>query len=55
MAPAAFAPIADYYGITDQKASYVTTANSLFGGITPLFITPIVNIYGRRPAFLVQI
>jgi MFS family permease len=53
MIPAAFAPIAEAYNVTDQKASYVTTSNTIFGGVTPLLLTPFVNMYGRRPAYLV--
>ncbi|KAF2092454.1 MFS general substrate transporter [Rhizodiscina lignyota] len=53
MTPAAFAPIAEDYKVTDQQASYLTTCNSLFGGVTPLLLTPYVNMYGRRPAYLV--
>lgn len=54
MVPAAFAPIAKSYGVSIQKASYLTTSNSIFGGVTPLLMTPFVNIYGRRPAYLVR-
>lgn len=54
MTPAAFAPIAEDYKVTDQQASYLTTCNSLFGGVTPLLLTPYVNMYGRRPAYLVR-
>jgi MFS family permease len=53
MLPAAFASVAKDYGVSDKKASYLTTCNSLFGGITPLFFTPFVNMYGRRPAYVV--
>ncbi|KAM0253069.1 hypothetical protein ACHAQJ_007445 [Trichoderma viride] len=53
MVPAAFGPIAASYGVSHQAASYLTTTYTLFGGVTPLLITPFVNLYGRRPAYLV--
>jgi predicted MFS family arabinose efflux permease len=53
MIPAAFGPIAAEYKITKQKASYLTTTYTLLGGLTPLLLTPYVNMYGRRPAYLV--
>jgi predicted MFS family arabinose efflux permease len=51
--PAAFNPIAQEFKVTKQQASYLTTTYTLFGGITPLLITPYVNLYGRRPAYIV--
>jgi hypothetical protein len=51
--PAAFNPIAKEFKVTKQQASYLTTTYTLFGGITPLLITPYVNLYGRRPAYIV--
>lgn len=54
MVPAAFGPIAASYGVTHQQASYLTTSYTLLGGVTPLLITPFVNLYGRRPAYLVR-
>jgi MFS family permease len=53
MVPAAFAPIAKDYNVTKQQASYLTTSYTLLGGLTPLLLTPYVNMYGRRPAYLV--
>ncbi|PTB36881.1 uncharacterized protein TrAFT101_007254 [Trichoderma asperellum] len=53
MVPAAFGPIALSYGVTHQAASYLTTTYTLFGGVTPLVVTPFVNLYGRRPAYLI--
>ena len=53
MVPAAFGPIGDYYNVTDQQASYLTTSYTLLGGVTPLLLTPYINMYGRRPAYLV--
>jgi MFS family permease len=54
MVPAAFGPIAETYGVTHQQASYLTTSYTLLGGVTPFFLTPYVNLYGRRPAYLVR-
>ena len=54
MVPAAFEPIAKDLKVTTQKASYLTTCYTLFGGLAPLLITPYVNLYGRRPAYLVR-
>lgn len=53
MVPAAFGPIAAAYGVSHQAASYLTTTYTLFGGVTPLVVTPFVNLYGRRPAYLI--
>jgi MFS family permease len=53
MVPAAFGPIAADYKVTKQQASYLTTSYTLLGGLTPLLLTPYVNMYGRRPAYLV--
>ncbi|KAH8905828.1 MFS general substrate transporter [Coniochaeta sp. PMI_546] len=53
MVPAAFAPIAQSYQVTTQQASYLTTSYTLLGGLTPLLMTPFVNLYGRRPAYLI--
>ncbi|KIM77704.1 hypothetical protein PILCRDRAFT_613073 [Piloderma croceum F 1598] len=45
-------PIAKEFKVTKQQASYFTTTYTLFGGITSLLITPYVNLYGRRPAYI---
>jgi len=52
MVPAAFGPIAKNFKVTHQQASYLTTTYTLLGGVTPLLITPYVNLYGRRPAYV---
>ncbi len=54
MVPAAFEPIAKDLKVTEQQASYLTTCYTLLGGLAPLLITPYVNLYGRRPAYLVR-
>ncbi|KAH8820654.1 major facilitator superfamily domain-containing protein [Xylogone sp. PMI_703] len=38
--------------ITVEQASYCTTVYILFSGITPMFIVPFSNIYGRRILYL---
>jgi MFS family permease len=53
--PAAFGPIAISFDVTKQQASYLTTTYTLFGGITPLLITPFANLYGRRPIYIVSL
>ena len=52
MVPAAFKVIAEDLEVTKQQASYLTTTYTLFGGVMPLLLTPFVNLYGRRPAYL---
>ncbi len=54
MVPAAFGVIAKEFKVTHQQASYLTTSYTLLGGLTPLLLTPYVNLYGRRPAYLVR-
>jgi predicted MFS family arabinose efflux permease len=52
MVPAAFGTIAEDLMVTRQQASYLTTTYTLLGGISPLFMTPYVNLWGRRPAYV---
>lgn len=53
MVPAAFGVIAKEFKVSPQQASYLTTSYTLLGGVTPLLLTPYVNLYGRRPAYLI--
>jgi MFS family permease len=53
MVPPAFGTLAKKFDVTNQQASYFTTSYILFTGVVPLLVTPFVNIYGRRPAYLV--
>lgn len=53
MVPPTFGTLAKKFGVTNQQASYFTTCYILFTGVIPLLVTPFVNIYGRRPAYLV--
>lgn len=41
--------------VTVQQASYCTTVFILFGGVTPLFIVPFANVYGRRIIYIIFI
>jgi MFS family permease len=50
----AFILLADELGVTVTKASYLTTVNVLFGGVTPMFIVPYANVYGRRNLYVVR-
>ena len=54
MVPAAFSTIAKELKVTKQQASYLTTSYTLLGGLMPLLLTPYVNLWGRRPAYLVR-
>jgi MFS family permease len=54
MVPPTFGTLAQKFGVTSQQASYFTTVYILFTGFVPLIVTPFVNIYGRRPAYLVR-
>lgn len=49
------AEIASRYDVSIQRASYIVTSYILFTGVIPLLVTPFVNIYGRRPAYLVSL
>lgn len=53
MVPPTFGTLAKKFHVTNQQASYFTMCYILFTGIIPLLVTPFVNIYGRRPAYLV--
>ena len=52
--PAAFGPIAVSLKVSKQQASYLTTTYTLLGGVTPLLITPLANVYGRKPMYIVS-
>lgn len=54
MVPPTFGTLAKKFHVTNQQASYFTTCYILFTGVIPLLATPYVNIYGRRPAYLVR-
>ena len=51
--PAAFSPIAKELNKTNQQASYLVSSYVLLGGLTPLFITPFANLYGRRFPYII--
>ncbi|KAL9073421.1 MAG: hypothetical protein Q9157_004755 [Trypethelium eluteriae] len=48
----AFNVIAASLGISVTRASYITTVWILFGGVTPMFLVPLANVYGRRPLYV---
>lgn len=47
-------PLAQHFHIPAASASYQTTTVIIVVGVAPLFWTPISNVYGRRPVFLVS-
>ncbi|KAL9114591.1 MAG: hypothetical protein Q9227_001269 [Pyrenula ochraceoflavens] len=53
MLPAAFSAVAKSLHVTKEQASYLTTTYTLLCGLTPLLVTPYVNLYGRRPAYII--
>lgn len=50
---AALLPLSEDLDISVTEASYQTTVPIIFAGIMPLVLSPISNVYGRRPIFLV--
>ena len=46
--------MAKKFDVTATKATYFTTFYLLLTALTPLLLTPFVNIYGRRPAYIVR-
>ncbi|OBT70704.1 hypothetical protein VF21_10253 [Pseudogymnoascus sp. 05NY08] len=48
----AFVSLAKNFKITTVQASYKLTVFIVFAGVTPLLITPLSNVYGRRPIYL---
>ena len=48
----AFAPLAKAEHVSLTTASYVTTVPILFAGISPIFWSPLSNVYGRRTVFM---
>lgn len=53
--PAALGPISESFDITKQQASYLITSYTLLSGLTPLLITPLSNVYGRKPMYIVGV
>ena len=41
-------------GVTVTVASYSTTIAIVFAGVFPLLYSPLANVYGRRPVYLVS-
>jgi MFS family permease len=50
----AILPLANYFHISKVEGSWQTTTCILAAGIAPLFWTPLANIYGRRPIYLMS-
>ncbi|KAH8802957.1 major facilitator superfamily domain-containing protein [Xylogone sp. PMI_703] len=48
----AYAPLAKYMHITITEASYNTTTPMVTSGAIGLLLSPISNIYGRRPVYI---
>ncbi len=51
----ALVELAEDLHVSVEKASYCTTVYLLFGGVTPLFVVPFANIYGRRMLYIVRL
>ncbi len=50
----ALVPLAKLYHIPVSHAPYQTTTGIIVVGVAPLFWTPLANIYGRRPVYLLS-
>ncbi|KAF2099237.1 MFS general substrate transporter [Rhizodiscina lignyota] len=48
----ALVPLAQLFKIPVGSASYQTTTVIVVVGVSPLFWTPLANVYGRRPVYL---
>ncbi|OBT61938.1 hypothetical protein VE03_08238 [Pseudogymnoascus sp. 23342-1-I1] len=48
----AFVPLAKGFKITIVQATYELTVFIVFAGVGPLLVTPLSNVYGRRPIYL---
>ena len=48
----AFVPMAKSLHLSVTTASYATTIAIIGAGVTPLLLSPISNVYGRRPVFI---
>lgn len=48
----AYKPLAEDMHISITTASYNTTICIVFAGITPLILSPISAVYGRRPIYI---
>lgn len=48
----AFVPLAKSFKITTVQATYELTVFIVFAGVGPLLVTPLSNVYGRRPIYL---
>lgn len=48
----AFVPLGKAFKITTVQVSYELTVYIIFAGVGPLLISPLANVYGRRPVYL---
>jgi MFS family permease len=48
----AFVPLGKGFKITTVEASYELTVYIIFSGVGLLLISPLANVYGRRPVYL---
>ena len=48
----AFVPLGKAFKITTVQASYELTVYIIFSGVAPLLVSPLANVYGRRPVYL---
>ncbi|KAJ9493822.1 hypothetical protein LTR99_011064 [Exophiala xenobiotica] len=55
MANPAFVEVVKDLNVTIEQASYCTTVFLLLGGVTPLFVVPFANVYGRRILYVIFI
>ncbi|XHF98333.1 hypothetical protein AWENTII_001889 [Aspergillus wentii] len=51
----AYSNIVELYGVSTQRASYLTTLQICILGGAPLFWKPLSNRFGRRPIFLISL
>ncbi|KAH8805131.1 major facilitator superfamily domain-containing protein [Xylogone sp. PMI_703] len=50
----AFGPLSKAMGVSVTVASYSTTIAIVVAGVAPLVYSPISNIYGRRPVYIIS-
>lgn len=51
----AYSDISAEFGVSIQKASYLTSIQIVVLGVAPLFWRPVSSRYGRRPIFLLSL
>lgn len=48
----ALEPLAEQFGVSPQKASYLVATHVLFLGLAPFLWNPLMNAFGRRPVLV---